>query len=147
MLLLGSALLVLGALVQVSGGGLRAAGDPDTACAPLSGMAPVAVAVRGADGSLHTAAGYASGEGALLVPVRGLVERAAPVYWDETGRTVSLLGPQDVLSVHFRGDRVETRLAVLNGEAVATHAVLCAGQVYLPADLVSAVLDLEVVRP
>ncbi len=143
-------LLVLGAVAALLWGGPRAAGSAASGsaagvCAPLSGMEPVAVKIEGESGSIHEATGYAAPEGEVLVPLRGLVEHAAPVYWDEFGRTVSLLGPQDVLSVHFRGDRVETRAAVLNGEVIATRAVRCERQVYLPAELVSAVLHLEVV--
>lgn len=140
-------MLALGALVPRLGGGLGAAGSPEAGCAPLAGLTPVAVAVRGTGGSLHRGTGYTSPEGEALVPLRGLVDRAAHVYWDESGRTVSLLGPDDVLSVHFRGARAEARSAVLNGEVITAHAVFCDGQVYLPVGLVAAVLHLEVEQP
>ncbi|OTA40155.1 MAG: hypothetical protein A6D92_22485 [Symbiobacterium thermophilum] len=91
--------------------------------------------------------GYLFRNGEALIPVQGLVERTGRIYWDESGQTVTLLGPRDVLSVHVPGGRAETRIAVLNGEVIAAHAVRCEEQVYLPADLVATVLHLEVAVP
>ncbi|MFO7274576.1 MAG: hypothetical protein DIU55_006880 [Bacillota bacterium] len=143
--LLSTALLL--ALAAQRGGGWHPAVSSAASCAPLAGAEPVAVTVRATDGGENRGTGYQTREGEVLAPLRGLVERAAKLYWDDAGRTVTLLGPRDVVSVHFRGDRVETSFAVLNGEVIAAHAVWCAGQVYLPAELVAGVLRLDTAWP
>lgn len=140
------ALLAFGA-AALCGGGLIASVAPAAGCPPLAGAQPVAVTARAAGGDAHGVTGYLFRNGEALIPVRGLVERTGRIYWDESGQTVTLLGPRDVLSVHVPGGRAETRIAVLNGEVIAAHAVRCEEQVYLPADLVATVLHLEVAVP
>lgn len=140
------ALLALGAAV-LGGGTPTGSPAPAAGCPPLAEAEPLTVTVRGKDGRAYGATGYRLGNGQALVPVRGLLEGAGPTYWDEPGQTVSLLGPRDVLSVHFRGGRAEARTAILNGKPVAVYAVRCGAQVFLPADLAAAVLQLDLAGP
>lgn len=127
----------------------------DGRCEGLMGLRPVAVAVADAPGAAvqqaaaRTGIAYRDLEGDLLIPLRGLVEPFVQgplgIYWDEATATLSLLGPEDVLSVHFpEGEAVRER-GILNGEAVSLRAVACGEQFYLSGSLLGDLLHLDLV--
>jgi hypothetical protein len=124
-------------------------------CEPLAGLKPVDLVVRLPDGRSGWA-GTAYWEriseqepvrDRILVPIRRLITPLAPdplgVTWDEATRTAALLREGSVLSIHFPEGRSRTALAVVNGEAVGTEALLCEGRTYASLGLVAESLALR----
>lgn|GEM_PF-3013043 len=147
-LLAGAAMLLLGGLLGVTGRTRSAAAPDGGMCAPLDGWQVVTVSAETADGGMRSETGFRTAGENVVVPLTRLVEAylsGRGPYWDDERRTVSLLGPSDVLSVHFPPGRQAVDQAVLNGEVIPLEAVMCGEQVYLPVDRLAAVLDLEVV--
>jgi len=147
-LLVAAVMLLLGGLPAALGRHRSALGLGGGPCAPLAGWGAVTVTAQGAGGEDRRKTGFRSFAEEVVVPLRELAEPFLPgrgLYWDEARRTVSLLGPDDVLSVHFPPGRESVDRAVLNGAVIPVRAVLCGEQVYLSLEHLAAVLDLEVV--
>ncbi|MBP2019626.1 hypothetical protein J2Z79_003068 [Symbiobacterium terraclitae] len=143
-----AAMLLLGGLLTAVAHHRSASGQGGAPCAPLAGWQAVTVTARSAWGGARTGTGYRTDGGGVVVPLGELAEpllSGRGLYWDGERRTVSLLGPDDVLSVHFPPGRESVERAVLNGAVIPLRAVLCGEQVYLPVEHLAAVLDLEVV--
>jgi len=126
-------------------------GAETDSCVALARAQPVRVGVRDPNGpaaAASTQTGYLAPEGEVLIPLRGLIEPFVKgplgIYWDGTAHTLSLLGPTDVLSVHFPAGKSVSERAILNGEAVPMRAVACGDQFYLSGSHLASLLQLEI---
>lgn len=117
-------------------------------CEQMREGEPVQVVAEGAKGVTRRALGYQlPGTDQLLLPAQQLaaafVESPVGVIWERESRTGTLLGPVEVLSVHFPAGEEQARHGILSGERIPLQAVLCGDQFYLELARFRSLLQLQ----